>query len=300
MLRRLVVVLLLLPIPATAQESATKQRAVAQMRKIAEAIRECSEEMRYQAPYGVYYWGPPLNLTWDVFPSKTVRSPFQGFVDFTLQHRSVESDAAKHSEKLHEEYVQLTTIEAAYGSSSVRYHLRYEFDLGPESPVLTRILWFDDKTQTFQEADNATNTCWERTAKSAVSNSESEALTTESATSAASNAPSSVYDREDGHWWRSTDEQFRLGFLTGYVSGLNTVTSIADPDGKKYPAMRFGHYTVGQIYEEMDRFYSNPANERIEIQMAIVWVKKKLEGTSQQELQDALQFLRKESSRKQP
>jgi hypothetical protein len=81
------------------------------------------------------------------------------------------------------------------------------------------------------------------------------------------------------------------------VGALTPVSTIVDPDGTNYPGFKFGHYTVGQFYDEINRFYSDAANQHIRIQGAITWVKNKLEGVSQEDLQKHLEFLRREDSR---
>jgi hypothetical protein len=104
-------------------------------------------------------------------------------------------------------------------------------------------------------------------------------------------------NRQDGHWWKTQGEEFRLGYVTGYVGALNTVSNILDRGGKEYPGFHFGNYTLGQIHDELQRFYSDPSNQHIQVPGAITWVKNKIEGTSQEDLQKQLEFLRREDSR---
>ncbi len=42
------------------------------MRQVANAIKQCPEQMKYQIKRDKLYAGPPTNVEWDVIPSKTV------------------------------------------------------------------------------------------------------------------------------------------------------------------------------------------------------------------------------------
>jgi hypothetical protein len=57
------------------------------MREIANAIKQCPvHESSFEGDCHTHYsyLGPPTNVDWEVLPSKTVRSPFQGVIEFTL------------------------------------------------------------------------------------------------------------------------------------------------------------------------------------------------------------------------
>jgi hypothetical protein len=144
-------------VQAGAQSESTKVTAVRQMRQIAEEIKKCPEEIQSQTEYGVYFQGPPSNVEWDVLPSKSVRAPFQGWLEFTLPHRWEETEKAKRSSKLHTKYMNYKLYQVAYG---LKGRFRYEFDLGSDSPELVKMLWLDDKTQR-SEAVNPGGACWQ-------------------------------------------------------------------------------------------------------------------------------------------
>jgi hypothetical protein len=157
-----VTILCLLGTLAAGQETATKEKAISQMRRIADAMKQCPEEIHDQTDYGIYYWGPPLNVVWDLMDTKSARSPFQGFIEFSLQRRSEETPKAKRSQKLHEKYMDYDLYQTTYPK---RGHFRYEFDLGSDTPELVKMLWFDDKTQKFDSVD-IDHTCWQDAARS--------------------------------------------------------------------------------------------------------------------------------------
>jgi hypothetical protein len=145
------------------KQDAAQKTAVAQMRRIATGMKACPEEIQSQNELGTYYAGPPTNLEWNVEPSKTVRAPFQGIVTFSLPERSEETEAAKHSKRLHKQYMDAELYKIAYGHPG---HYRYEFDLGNDSPDLVRALFIDDKTN--ESRPVSTNghvpTCWDKAA----------------------------------------------------------------------------------------------------------------------------------------
>ena len=76
---------------AAAQDDHAKQKAIDQTRRVAKSIKECAEQLtgNWQDECKVHklYSGPPTNVEWDVVPSKTVRSPFQGIIEFTVPTR---------------------------------------------------------------------------------------------------------------------------------------------------------------------------------------------------------------------
>jgi type II restriction/modification system DNA methylase subunit YeeA len=113
---------------------------------------------------------------------------------------------------------------------------------------------------------------------------------------AARSSEQATETRADGYWWRTQPSDFKLGFLHGYIAALNFVSKTIDPDGTKYGGLRFGRYTIGQIYDELEKFYADSANQHIQVYGAITWIKNKLEGTNQQDLQRQLEFLRREDS----
>jgi hypothetical protein len=104
------------------QEDRTKQEAIEQMRQVAKAMKQCSEQLTGSSSGDCYtlrlYAGPPTNLEWDVLPSKTVRSPFQGIVEFTLPTRTERIDPPNQSAKAHQKCAENEAELDAMGAST--------------------------------------------------------------------------------------------------------------------------------------------------------------------------------------
>lgn len=142
-------------------QNTARDTAVAQMRRVAAAIKACPEETASQTEYAIFHVGPPTNLEWDVQESKTVRAPFQGIVKFSLPERIEESDKATHSKKLHDQYMEATMLPLAYPKRIVYYE--YEFDLGNTDIELVKMLLVDAKTKDSKPASRD-GRCWEKAA----------------------------------------------------------------------------------------------------------------------------------------
>jgi hypothetical protein len=174
-----VLVLLLSGGVATAQDEAVKQKAIEQMRKIATAIKQCpphKTSSQDECKIHVYYLGPPTNVEWDVVQSKTVRSPFQGTLEFTLPSGSNDINQANLSKKDQQKCADRDAFVAQIEVPASKWHdghYRYEFDLGSGSPELIKMLWVvkdkDDKTLTSAVTDNL-DACWVTAAKPSLSN----------------------------------------------------------------------------------------------------------------------------------
>lgn len=176
--------LFLLGALAAAQDDHAKQKAIDQTRRVAKAIKECAEQLtgNWQDECKVHklYSGPPTNVEWDVLPSKTVRSPFQGIIEFTLPTRFQDSDLSGQSKKSHQECAEKEARMEAMGAPALAQlekegpkwregHYRYEFDVGADAPELVKVLWVvkDKEDKTVTEAANSTGReCWVMAAKS--------------------------------------------------------------------------------------------------------------------------------------
>jgi hypothetical protein len=188
--RLTVAVICLLGSFAAGQDDPVKQTAIDQIRRVANAIKQCPEQMSsYQDECKVHYSyaGPPGNVEWDVLPSKTVRSLFQGIIEFTLPLRSQDIDRANQSKKVHQKCADRETTMAAMAALAApalaeaakegpkwrEGHYRYEFDVGPDAPELIKMLWVvkdkDNNTVT-SAANTVEHECWVKAAKSAGSN----------------------------------------------------------------------------------------------------------------------------------
>jgi hypothetical protein len=164
------------------QEDPAKQKAIDQLRQIANSIKQCPEQKTtYQDECKTHnsHVGPPANVEWDVVPSKTVRSPFQGFIEFTLPSRSEGIDQPNLSKAARQKCVDretlMTQAEASSLADEVKNgpkwrdgHYRYEFDLGAAAPELIKMLWVvkDRNNNIITSAvTNDTNSCWVTAAK---------------------------------------------------------------------------------------------------------------------------------------
>jgi len=148
------------------QDDHAKEKAVSQMRQIAKAIKQCPEEIEHRGECDTFYHGPPTNVEWDVLPSKTVRSPFQGVIEFTLPHRRQGVDPATQSKQVHRMCMALEADAARNRPKVQRGHYRYEFDLGSDTPELVKMLWVVDETKEVVAASTSGNQCWVKVARS--------------------------------------------------------------------------------------------------------------------------------------
>jgi len=142
-------------------QNTARDTAVEQMRQVAAAVKACPEETTSQTEYAIFHIGPPTNLEWDVQESKTVRAPFQGIVTFSLPERIEESGKAKHSKKLHDQYMDATMIRLAYPKSM---YYQYEFDLGNNNVELVKMIVIDTKTKESKPAIRDGH-CWQKAAR---------------------------------------------------------------------------------------------------------------------------------------
>jgi len=167
---------------ATGQNDAVKEKAIAQMRRIANAMKECPEQIQYQNECALHYIGPPSNLEWDVVPSKSVRSPFQGVIEFTLPMRVQDVDPSKQSKKVRQSCQEMATLAAtspeakALASRWREGHHRYEFDLGNDAPELVKRLWVakDKDNNIVTSAADDDHYCWTNVAREAEKNAKAQ------------------------------------------------------------------------------------------------------------------------------
>ncbi len=191
----LTVVLCLLTPFVLGQEDPAKQKAIDQMRQIATAMKQCPEQQTHTFEDQCHirhstYAGPPTNLEWDVVPSKTVRSPFQGIVEFTLPSRGEWIDPPNQSKKAIQDCWAATNYQgdtavllekdkelAEKGPEWREGHYRYEFDVGADAPELVKMLWVaKDRKNNVAELPATggypvpwptdENECWVRAARS--------------------------------------------------------------------------------------------------------------------------------------
>jgi hypothetical protein len=122
---------------------------------------------------------------------------------------------------------------------------------------------------------------------------------------------------DNGFWWVSQSETFKLGFVKGYASAMSIAadrigfTCIADKNGgvipEKVPTdavlkecmesrtvdlFSFGGIRFGQLEEGMDDFYKDFRNKGVTVTAAIFYVRDELKGKSAKELEDELNVYR--------
>jgi len=160
------------------QDDSVRQEAIEQMRQIANAMKQCPErKTKVLMPYEsdecqnhYSYIGPPTNVEWDVVPSKTARSPFQGIIEFVLPGRMehlIKTDLSQKQRQQCEKKMQSLPLGAAYKEKR-DFHYRYEFDLGSGPPELVKTLsvWKDENNNIETESVSLGDACWVSVAKS--------------------------------------------------------------------------------------------------------------------------------------
>lgn len=164
------------------QDESVKKRAVEQIREIANSIKQCPEQgnnFEDDCQIHYFYVGPPTNLEWDVLPSKTVRSPFQGVIEFTLPTRSKDIDKTNLPKKQQQKCAAMAAANASIQADVLanlmkqgpqpQGHYRYEFDVGSNAPELVKILWVvkdKDGKETTSAVTYDPQLCWMAKAKS--------------------------------------------------------------------------------------------------------------------------------------
>lgn len=164
------------------QDDPGKQRAIDQMRHIADAMKRCPEEKsshQDECQVRIYHLGPTSNLEWDVLPSKSVRAPYLGVIEFTLPNRTETTDVANLSKKAQkrcqDQKSLIASVEAETLSRDMREgpmwregHYRFEFDVGSTKPELVKMLWIakDRNNNVITSPANDGTACWIAKAKS--------------------------------------------------------------------------------------------------------------------------------------
>lgn len=113
--------------------------------------------------------------------------------------------------------------------------------------------------------------------------------------------------RRDGNWWSQKSELIRLGYIAGFVDGMDLGRNftywdfIADKDyvGKvlksydNYSSKYFNNLTVGQLAEGLDSFYADFRNLNIPIADAVWVVVNGIAGTPQAKLDTMIENFRR-------
>jgi hypothetical protein len=222
------------------QIDASSQPAVATLRAVAQAIKECpastfegKKEKGLRETIRLSFY-PPENVVWDVVPRSSVRSPYLGYIEFSLRGSYINPSSSSSDIPSWDTPIKLWMLQGA----PVKH--RYEFDLGPGGLELSRMLHTDTlSSQMRRERDNQSEffddspdgTCWQNAGRNvqAVSN-QSAAIQTAAdvaATSVIGFLGSAFLLRCD------TDEMIRKEacklWLNGLYNGLATTGPIAGP-----------------------------------------------------------------------
>jgi len=152
------------------EQESTKDKAVSQMHRIVEAIKQCPPPAPTDVKFALQKSTKPLLQDWDVVTSDSLRSPFQGFVRFRTSGYYEETDEAKQSKKLDAEYRQavqgMKWCEELHHISCYDTEYRYEFDLGSNSPELRKATMSIAVIKGPTVYEPRGGTCWDGIAKS--------------------------------------------------------------------------------------------------------------------------------------
>jgi hypothetical protein len=152
------------------------QVAVAALRKIADTIKECPRVIWFESPdtkgpmsRSRVYFGPPTNVVWDVTRNTSVRSPYTGYIEFTVPRTTwVPTEVwdkwtSKASDATKDFFLRPVPS----------LKTRYEYDVGPAGLQLTRMLsrsadeseWKDGPSQKACSQSGCATLCWEDAAQ---------------------------------------------------------------------------------------------------------------------------------------
>jgi hypothetical protein len=135
------------------------------LRTVARVIKECPEVVDLETKWGKrpgeidrLYFGAPKNVIWDVLRSGSARSPYMGYIEFSVSHHFWVPK--ERLDKFESEHPGLYAAEMGLPD----WKLRYEFDIGPDGLELTRLLvrqaneteWLDSPKR---------DVCWEIAAR---------------------------------------------------------------------------------------------------------------------------------------
>jgi hypothetical protein len=113
----------------------------------------------------------------------------------------------------------------------------------------------------------------------------------------------------NGFWWDETPDIAKTGFVIGYVAGIDhankllvealeahkTSLASAQSDAALESYMNFYEISFGKLRNGLMDFYKDGRNKRININLAILYVRDEIRGMSQEESNRRLESLRKET-----
>jgi hypothetical protein len=115
----------------------------------------------------------------------------------------------------------------------------------------------------------------------------------------------------DGYWWSSSDRSFKLGFVTGYVTGMGEAgvkaiaqcASLTTMLKDKYPDQNlfqklcldqdnFDGIPMGQFVDGVEEFYKDFRNKQLDVSWALQYVRDQIKGKPAKELDAELTIWR--------
>lgn len=148
------------------------QAAVDQLRAIVKEIKKCPKVLFFEGkdkkgPFAGMriYEGPTLNVEWDVGESKSIRSPYQGYVEaHVAQEFWLPTDVFdKYSDKMGLEYKKM------FIGPQPPLVCKYEFDLGPHGLELYRSFYLSSDKTEWKDYKLNSGRCWDEAVRKAVS-----------------------------------------------------------------------------------------------------------------------------------
>jgi len=97
--------------------------------------------------------------------------------------------------------------------------------------------------------------------------------------------------RPNGRLWRSLPYETKIMFLVGFDAGTRLALDFAKAD--RAFAINIAEHTRQETAEELDKYFSDPANAPVPIEWARIWVAKKFSGGTSEELAGFAALLRK-------
>lgn len=145
--------------------------AVEALRTIAQRIGECPKALDFEDHWGTkkdeieqYYQEPPENVVWDVVAANSVRAPYLGYIEFTINEDHWVPDSAKR--KFWKSYAASMTY-LTLMQHDFPQHYRYEYDLGPSGLQLITVLRKTKETGGWVAAGRnfTASHCWDTAAR---------------------------------------------------------------------------------------------------------------------------------------
>jgi Sel1 repeat len=142
--------------------------AVETLRIIAQRIGECPKALISESQWGRkkdeierLYQQPPANLIWDAVAGNSVRAPYLGYIEFTV---NIDYWVPESAERNFLKWPGAApTLKYVVGP----WHYRYEYDLGPDGLQLIRALMRNRTTGEWVEPtrDALAKDCWDTAAR---------------------------------------------------------------------------------------------------------------------------------------